>query len=133
MNLPAGGVPGEAVFAGRSFVHRKGKAVFIASVLAFASLRAFGADRKPELKDAYGARFYAAPHSRLLLRRRPGPGADEVRRWNEIAMIATGLDHTAVLTGETRVFGEQFGPARASRALAIVHVAIFDAGNAIVG
>ena len=35
--------------------------------------------------------------------------------------------------GETRVFGEQFGPARASRAMAIVHIAIFEAVNAIAG
>ena len=102
--------------------------MFLAS--AFVTL---GADRAPELKDAYGPRFYAAPHSRLLLRRRPGPGADEVRRWNEIAINASGLDHTPVPPGETRVFGEQFGPGRASRAMAIVHVAIFDAVNAILG
>jgi len=31
------------------------------------------------------------------------------------------------------VFGEQFGPGRSSRALAIVHIAIFDAVNAVVG
>jgi hypothetical protein len=114
-------------------VQKRERSVFTAGILVLASLASLGADRKPELKDAYGARFYAAPHSRLLLRRRPGPGADEVRRWNEIAMNATGLDHTAVLPGENRVFGEQFGPGRASRALAIVHVAIFDAANAIVG
>src|SRR5262249_18589282 len=31
------------------------------------------------------------------------------------------------------VFGEQFGPGRASRAMAIVHIAMFDAMNAIEG
>src|SRR4030095_4384047 len=35
--------------------------------------------------------------------------------------------------GEDRVFGEQRGPGRASRAMAIVHIAIFDAANAILG
>lgn len=105
-----------------------------ASILTAATLGVSrGSDRAPELKDAYGSRFYAVPHSRLLLRRRPGPGPDEVRRWNEIAMNASGLDHTAVAPGDTRVFGEQFGPGRASRAMAIVHIAIFDAANAIVG
>src|SRR5262249_196330 len=34
---------------------------------------------------------------------------------------------------ETRVFGEQYGPTHASRAMAIVHIAIFDAVNAIAG
>ncbi len=55
-----------------------------------------------------------------------------LRRWNQIAIDATGLDHKAPAPGETRIFGEQLGPARASRAMAIVHIAIFDAVNAIV-
>ena len=42
-------------------------------------------------------------------------------------------DHTPVEPGERRVFGEQLGPGRASRAIAIVHIAIFDAVNAITG
>ena len=55
-----------------------------------------------------------------------------VRLWNQIAIDASGLDHKAPAPGETRVFGEQLGPARASRAMAIVHIAMFDAVNAIV-
>jgi hypothetical protein len=43
------------------------------------------------------------------------------------------LDHTPVAPGEHRTFGEQLGPGRASRAMAIVHIAIFDAINAILG
>ena len=35
--------------------------------------------------------------------------------------------------GENRVFGEQLGPGRASRAMAIVHIAMFDALDAVVG
>ena len=31
------------------------------------------------------------------------------------------------------MFGEQLGPTRASRAMAIVHIAIFEAVNAIAG
>ncbi len=50
-----------------------------------------------------------------------------------MAIEATGLDHTPVANGETRTFGEQLGPARASRAMAIVHIAMFDAVNAISG
>jgi len=56
-----------------------------------------------------------------------------VHHWNQIAINASGLDHTPVQPGENRVFGEQFGPTRASRAMAIVHIAIFDAVNAIAG
>jgi hypothetical protein len=56
-----------------------------------------------------------------------------VRHWNEVAIDASGLDHTPVAIGEERIFGEQLGPARASRAMAIVHIAVFDAVNAISG
>jgi hypothetical protein len=60
-------------------------------------------------------------------------GLAAVVRWNAIAIDASGLDHTPVTAGEDRVFGEQLGPGRSSRAMAIVHIAIFDALNAIVG
>ncbi|MFA5984428.1 MAG: hypothetical protein WC782_10470 [Methylococcaceae bacterium] len=57
--------------------------------------------------------------------------ATYLRNWNRIALDATGLDHTPVAPGSTRIFGEQLGPTRASRAMAIVHIAMFDALNAI--
>jgi hypothetical protein len=53
--------------------------------------------------------------------------------WNRIAIDASGVDHTPVAPGESRVFGEQIGPGRASRAMAIVHIAIADAVSAILG
>ena len=36
-------------------------------------------------------------------------------------------------TGDPRIFGEQVGPGRASRAMAIVHIAMFDAVNGVLG
>jgi hypothetical protein len=51
--------------------------------------------------------------------------------WNHIAIDASGVDHTPLQPGEDRAFGEQLGPGRASRAIAIVHIAIFDAVNAL--
>jgi hypothetical protein len=83
-------------------------------------------------RDALGPRFKAAPGYRQQPRRQD-TGIDAVRRWNEIAINASGLDHTPVADGETRVFGEQIGPGRAGRAMAIVHIAIFDAVAAISG
>ena len=56
---------------------------------------------------------------------------DSVHRWNVIAINATGLDHTPVPPGDNRDFGEQLGPGRASRAMAIVHIAMFDTMNAV--
>src|SRR4051812_15526092 len=63
-------------------------------------------------------------------------GADTkswVRYWNQVAIDASGLDHTPVAPGEQRVFGEQLGPCRAARAIAIVQIAVFDSVNAITG
>jgi hypothetical protein len=56
-----------------------------------------------------------------------------VLRWNRISIDASGVDHTPVQPGEQRVFGEALGPGRASRAIAIVHIAMFDAMTAIQG
>jgi membrane-associated phospholipid phosphatase len=56
-----------------------------------------------------------------------------IKHWNQVAIDASGLDHTPVAPGEDRVFGEQVGPGRAARAIAIVQIAVFDAVNAIVG
>src|SRR5207249_10619780 len=83
------------------------------------------------LRDAFGARFHRRPGPRHS--RRPQAARSWVHHWNAIAIDASGLDHTPVETGEQRVFGENLGPGRSSRAMAITHIAIFDAVNAIVG
>ncbi len=61
------------------------------------------------------------------------PATTWVHHWNGVAIDASGLDHTPVTPGEDRVFGEQLGPTRASRAIAIVQIAVFEAVNAIEG
>jgi PAP2 superfamily len=55
----------------------------------------------------------------------PRQANDAVLRWNQIAIDATGLDHATAR--------EQLGPGRSSRAMAIVHIAMFDALNATGG
>jgi hypothetical protein len=83
--------------------------------------------------DALGPFHNPAPGAnRAPITRHHHQASSAVRRWNEIAVDASGLDHTPVAAGEDRVFGEQFGPTRASRAMAIVHIAMFEAVNAIV-
>ena len=87
--------------------------------------------------DAFGPRIH--PNARQAppdLTHRPRHGLDRasvVRHWNQIAIDASGLDHTPVAPGETRLFGEQLGPGRAARAMAIVHLAIFEVVNAVEG
>src|SRR6185436_15523480 len=88
------------------------------------------------LGEAFGSRFAPPPTLRDLARRRRRPGAaviERLRHWSETAVDASGLDHTPPAPGENRLFGEQLGPGRASRAMAIVHVAVFDAMNAVLG
>ncbi len=66
-----------------------------------------------------------------------GAAADQsdpgIVHWSQIAVDTSGIDHTPLQPGENRVFGEQYGPTRASRAMAIVHIAIFEAMNAMAG
>jgi hypothetical protein len=53
---------------------------------------------------------------------------------HEIALDTTAIDHTPVdpASGEDpRRFGEQLGPPRSAYAMAIIHIAMFDAENAI--
>jgi hypothetical protein len=89
------------------------------------------------IKETLGPRFSAPPQfhkgQRHPPRYRGEEAASALRYWNEVAIDASGLDHTPVAADEVRVFGEQYGPTRASRAMAIVHIAIFDAVNAIAG
>ncbi|MBM4243846.1 MAG: vanadium-dependent haloperoxidase [Deltaproteobacteria bacterium] len=63
----------------------------------------------------------------------PPASVEWIVHWNHVAIDASGLDHTPVRPGDSRVFGEQFGPTRASRAMAIVQIAVFEAVNAITG
>ena len=83
--------------------------------------------------DALGPRYESGPRQGESRKHGQPNLGDLVRRWNGIAIDASGLDHTPLTAGETRVFGEQYGPTRSSRAMAIVHIAVFDAVNAIVG
>jgi hypothetical protein len=88
------------------------------------------------LQDAFGPLFEAAPTTQARAPAAPPPRTalvSWVRRWNWIAIDASGLDHTPPAACDPRVFGEQLGPGRSARAMAIVHIAIHDALNAILG
>jgi hypothetical protein len=92
------------------------------------------ASRKTQ--DVWGPNYQTQQQAHEQSRRsrdQRGDTLSRLRHWNEVAINSSGLDHTPVAPGENRVFGEQVGPGRASRAIAIVHIAIFDAINAIVG
>jgi hypothetical protein len=97
---------------------------------------AFAGELTPEFRDTFGPLFAGprVPAARVQPKLAHGTDAlGQVLYWNRIAIDASGLDHTPPAPGENRVFHEQLGPGRASRATAIIHIAIFDAINAITG
>jgi hypothetical protein len=112
-----------------------GVAVMLLGLTALASAGGFFGG----LYEVWGARYiYQGPPAVQLLppprtAHVPGDAAKSVFFWNEVMTDANAIDHTPPAAGEYRVFGEQVGPARTSLAFAIVHIAIFDAVNAIVG
>jgi hypothetical protein len=91
---------------------------------------------RDDFERAWGPAYKSRPHipgsSQVFLQTKKS-SRRMLQRWNHIAIDASGLDHTPVKPGENRVFGEQLGPCRASRAIAIVHIAMFEALNAIDG
>lgn len=118
------------------FQYRWLRGLLSAMLLAFLAAAAFPQGKIGKVDDFWGS-LYTSRTAASVLARRGGPRGENslarLRHWNEIAVNASGLDHTPVAIGETRVFGEQLGPGRAARAMAIVHIAIFDAVNAVEG
>ena len=100
-------------------------------LLLTTSSAAFAIGPAGNFRQAYGPFFHPQPPDNAGQTRKFA--TEPVHRWNRIAIDASGLDHTPVAPGEHRTFGEQIGPGRASRAMAIVHIAIFDAINAALG
>ena len=110
----------------------------IALVGAFSFAAAFSssAERSPGLQDYLGPLFKparTAPAPIVLAPNHEISPAALLAQWNQISIDASGMDHTPVPLGDPRIFGEQVGPGRASRAIAIVHIAMFDAVNGILG
>lgn len=77
-----------------------------------------------DISDLWGPRFKNDPQHFPGLKHGTRRHLDSVRRWNEIAIDASGFDHANAR--------EQLGPGRASRAMAIVHIAMFDTINAVI-
>ncbi|HMJ04706.1 MAG TPA: vanadium-dependent haloperoxidase [Chthoniobacterales bacterium] len=89
--------------------------------------------RADSFRDAFGALYSRdIPGGHRIVARQPS-ATDSLHRWNVISINASGLDHTPVAPGDPRIFGQQLGPARASRAVAIVHIAMADVVSAIHG
>lgn len=114
------------------------KAWTLAAISMFVAFAGTAEGEAPrDVKSYLGPEFERSPSvTPVPQARRPrrfAVAADTLRLWNQVAIDASGLDHTPPAEGEEREFGEQLGPGRASWAMAIVHIAMFDAVNAIVG
>jgi PAP2 superfamily len=60
----------------------------------------------------------------------PESTKERVLYWNAAALAANAIDHTPGIPGAA-LMADQLGPTRTSRAYAIIHIAIFDAINAV--
>ncbi len=122
---------------GEMFDRTGRSAVLVLALLGLGgSAPASGDGGRRESNEAWGPRFERSERARTTRQRPRGRGNDatsRIRHWNAIAIDASGLDHTPPAPDEERVFAQQLGPGRASRAMAIVHIAMFDSLNAIVG
>ncbi|HMG06200.1 MAG TPA: hypothetical protein VK581_12120 [Chthoniobacterales bacterium] len=105
------------------------KRLSFAILLAVTAFAVTAPGQDQSFRNAFGEQFSGNQPASPLPDHHTRP--DPVHRWNQIAIDASGLDHTPVAPGDPRVFGEQLGPGRASRAMAIVHIAIFDTINAV--
>lgn len=107
----------------------------IAVILSGLALAPFTGFAQTPFNSVFSNQYSANPNKKQ--HSSPPKAMDMLHRWNQIAIDATGLDHTPTAIGnpddEPHVFGEQVGPGRASRAMAIIHLAMFDALNAIKG
>ena len=93
----------------------------------------FAVEPTDDHRELFGSKYKSVPHESPAPRHGPRSRLDSIRSWNEIAINATGLDHKAPGPGETRGWKEQLGPCRAARAMAIIHIAMFDAADAVFG
>src|SRR5689334_798126 len=117
-----------------SSLYRTAIVAFLLLTIVATSLSS--AHQRRRVEDYWGRRYQNNRKPVVIQQHpfRPGLNATErLRHWNEIAIDASGLDHTPNQPGDTYLFGHQLGPGRASRAMAIVHTAIFEAVNAIEG
>src|SRR5437764_4027128 len=93
------------------------------------------ADSQPGNPPTTGPIYRTQPGTTELPPRYPPPAGPDARLrlayWNEVALSTLARDTTPPFPGQAPAVAEQAGPTRATRSMAIVQVAIFEALNAI--
>ena len=121
----------------RGLLNRSSTLLVSMAVLFFALSDASGQRAgKDRFESFWGTEYETASAGRTAALNGGPQGENPLARlvyWNRVAIDTSGIDHTPVTAGENRIFGEQIGPGRSSRAIAIVHIAIFEAMNSITG
>ena len=107
--------------------------VFANDIPVTSSEAALGPNRSISIARAIKATEAEQTEAHIVRDAAPNAKFETVLRWNRIAIDASGVDHTPVQPDEIRTYGEQFGPGRSARAIAIVQIAVFEAMNAIHG
>jgi hypothetical protein len=92
--------------------------LFLVFLAAPTVLRGAGVD----YRGLWGTRYQAGPQINEIPTARKRSALTAVRHWSEVALDANAIDHA-------RTAPEQIGPLRTARALAIFHIAVFDAIN----
>ncbi|WP_426191692.1 vanadium-dependent haloperoxidase [Massilia sp. DWR3-1-1] len=110
------------------------RAVLFCILLPSVTSATAGKHRPPGPRDVDPQYLTQPGTAELPLRYQAPPGAAAAARfayWTNLAWQVVAYDHTAPAQAGLERDAEQLGPTRSSRALAIVHLAIYDAVNAI--
>jgi hypothetical protein len=87
--------------------------------------------RAPADVEAYKKYLEANPLVNFV-KQNPDGALFHLMLWNQFALDITAIDHTTINVQPAEpTYAEQYGPHRAARAMAIVHLAMFEAVNAI--
>jgi hypothetical protein len=85
------------------------------------------------LETSKNIRNAATPTSTRQLQQLPLLSGNDAKSylkgWHNIALDVTALDHAPTISASPATFHQQFGPTRTARALALVHLAMFEAAN----
>ena len=112
------------------------KILFCTLLIPFFACDAWAQRHRPPGQRDVDPQYQTQPGTQELPLRYSAPsGANPTPRlayWSDVAWSAIAVDHTPPVIAATNFSAEQLGPTRSSRALAIVHIAIYDALNAIL-